>query len=89
MNNQVSDMSEKQAQLVGDEKVTGSSISGNSDPELGQSYIIDPKAERRLVWKFDLRILPVLAIMCMYCLVSLRSKYKQILTLLYRPLQLP
>lgn len=26
-------------------------------------YTIDPKAERRLVWKFDLRILPVLAIM--------------------------
>jgi hypothetical protein len=26
-------------------------------------YVIDPKAESRLVWKFDLRILPVLAVM--------------------------
>lgn len=32
--------------------------------EIGESMpMIDPKAERRLVWKFDLRILPVLAIM--------------------------
>jgi len=28
--------------------------------------VIDPKAERRLVWKFDLRILPVLAIMYLF-----------------------
>lgn len=30
------------------------------------SMLIDPKAERRLVWKFDLRILPVLAIMYLF-----------------------
>ncbi|KAL8951746.1 MAG: hypothetical protein Q9222_002296 [Ikaeria aurantiellina] len=28
--------------------------------------IIDPKAERALVWKFDLRILPVLAVMYLF-----------------------
>jgi len=27
---------------------------------------IDPVAERRLVWKFDLRILPVLAVMYLF-----------------------
>jgi hypothetical protein len=27
---------------------------------------IDPKAERRLVWKFDLKILPVLAVMVLF-----------------------
>jgi len=33
-------------------------------PDLGQS--IDPVAERSLVWKFDLRILPVLAVMYLF-----------------------
>jgi hypothetical protein len=33
-------------------------------PDLGQS--IDPAAERSLVWKFDLRILPVLAVMYLF-----------------------
>lgn len=39
------------------------------DPETGEirrvsaSFIIDNEAERRLVWKFDLRILPTLAFM--------------------------
>jgi MFS family permease len=28
--------------------------------------VIDPAAERRLVWKFDLRILPVLAVMYLF-----------------------
>ena len=31
-----------------------------------QSFAIDPKAERALVWKFDLRILPVLAVMYLF-----------------------
>jgi hypothetical protein len=30
------------------------------------SVDIDPKAERALVWKFDLRLLPVLAIMYLF-----------------------
>ncbi|KAF1989010.1 putative MFS transporter [Aulographum hederae CBS 113979] len=30
------------------------------------SLVIDPKAERALVWKFDLRILPVLAVMYLF-----------------------
>lgn len=30
--------------------------------EHGETYTIDPAAERRLVWKFDLRILPLLAV---------------------------
>jgi hypothetical protein len=28
----------------------------------GETYTIDAAAERRLVWKFDLRILPILAV---------------------------
>jgi MFS family permease len=32
----------------------------------GEVYTVDPKAERALVWKFDLRILPVLAIMYLF-----------------------
>ena len=34
--------------------------------EDGETYIIDQKAERRLVWKFDLRILPLLALMYLF-----------------------
>lgn len=30
------------------------------------TLIIDPKAERALVWKFDLRLLPVLAVMYLF-----------------------
>lgn len=28
----------------------------------GETYLIDAAAERRLVWKFDLRILPILSV---------------------------
>jgi len=28
----------------------------------GETYTIDAAAEKRLVWKFDLRILPILAV---------------------------
>ncbi|KAI9743057.1 MAG: hypothetical protein M1818_003352 [Claussenomyces sp. TS43310] len=39
----------------------------DTGPEIGHTeYIIDPAAERRLVWKFDLRILPVLAAMYLF-----------------------
>lgn len=31
-----------------------------------ESVEIDPRAERALVWKFDLRLLPVLAIMYLF-----------------------
>lgn len=34
---------------------------------------IDPAAERRLVWKFDLRILPVLAVMVRQEIVNSRT----------------
>ena len=38
--------------------------SADSDVREGSVYVAeDPKAERRMVWKFDLRILPVLAVM--------------------------
>lgn len=32
----------------------------------GDSFTIDRKAERALVWKFDLRILPLLALMYLF-----------------------
>jgi len=32
----------------------------------GETYTIDAAAERRLVWKFDLRILPILAVMYLF-----------------------
>lgn len=34
--------------------------------EDGENFTIDHKAERRLVWKFDLRILPLLAMMYLF-----------------------
>jgi MFS family permease len=36
------------------------------DIRASQSFVIDPAAERRVVWKFDLRLLPVLAIMYLF-----------------------
>ena len=33
---------------------------------MSASYVFDPAAERKLVWKFDLRILPVLAVMYLF-----------------------
>jgi MFS family permease len=39
---------------------------GTPNLEDGTSSVIDPAAERRLVWKFDLRILPVLAVMYLF-----------------------
>lgn len=34
--------------------------------ENGEVFTIDAKAERALVWKFDLRILPLLALMYLF-----------------------
>lgn len=51
---------------------TGSiiTIDGKGDTvvtqEDGESYVIDAAAERRLLWKFDLRILPLLAMMYLF-----------------------
>jgi hypothetical protein len=33
---------------------------------MSASVAVDPAAERRLVWKFDLRILPTLAVMYLF-----------------------
>jgi MFS family permease len=50
------DMGEKEAAMSGEV----------SDTDLGSTFIIDPKAERALVWKLDLRVLPVLAVMYLF-----------------------
>lgn len=56
-----------------DEKTRPGSV--NDAPEKGEVTLIsaqqsiDPEMERRIVWKFDLRILPLLA--CMYLFNSL------------------
>lgn len=34
--------------------------------EDGETFVIDKKAERRLLWKFDLRILPLLTMMYLF-----------------------
>ena len=41
--------------------LTGAAAAATSDP-----FNIDPKAERSLVWKFDLRLLPVLSVMYLF-----------------------
>jgi MFS family permease len=56
---------EKQA-VPKDEKTVSLSASSIPDVEASSSYVIDPKAENSLVWKFDLRLLPVLAIMYLF-----------------------
>ena len=49
------------------EKLTTLSLhSSLSSPDASAPLTIDPKAERSLVWKFDLRLLPVLAIMYLF-----------------------
>ena len=44
-------------------RVESASIKDLAD---GEAFVIDPKAERALVWKFDLRVLPVLAVMYLF-----------------------
>lgn len=40
--------------------------SSNEERRLSASVALDPEAERRLVWKFDLHILPTLAVMYLF-----------------------
>lgn len=46
-----------------------SSDGGNGDEETAR--VLDKKAERSLAFKFDIRLMPVLAIMCMYLSLQL------------------
>src|SRR5438046_2902707 len=50
-----------------DEKV-GSPAASEKEVQMGMGTVteIDPKRERALVWKFDIRILPVLAVMYLF-----------------------
>lgn len=34
--------------------------------EIGESYVVDKALEKRLLWKFDIHILPMLAIMYLF-----------------------
>lgn len=60
----------KGAGIVADEPAIIKVDSAGSQKIIGEDgetmYVIDPKAERALVWKFDLRILPVLAVMYLF-----------------------
>ena len=53
------------------EAVLGTTTSLSSDKtknmQDGVVYTIDAKAERALVWKFDLRLMPLLALMYLVC----------------------
>lgn len=41
-----------------------------SSRRISASFAIDPAAERKLVWKFDTRILPLLAMMYLVCYIA-------------------
>src|ERR1700743_92621 len=60
----------KETGLLTDEPALIKVDSAGSQKIIGEDgetmYVIDPKAERRLVWKLDLRILPVLAVMYLF-----------------------
>jgi hypothetical protein len=44
-------------------KSNSSHAKGSIDVQIdGETYSIDAAAERRLVWKFDLRVLPILSV---------------------------
>lgn len=48
-----------------------SNAKGSIDVQIdGETYSIDAAAERRLVWKFDLRILPILSVSHIRWIVS-------------------
>ena len=49
-----------------DEDIKRMSNAGVQELAEGEMHLIDHKAERRLVWKFDLRVLPVLAVMYLF-----------------------
>jgi MFS family permease len=56
-------------EVSAEDKAASLSVSETDARNGYTSVVIDPKAERALVWKFDIRILPVLA--CMYLFNSL------------------
>jgi hypothetical protein len=57
-------------------KSNSSHAKGSIDVHIdGETYSIDAAAERRLVWKFDLRVLPILSV----GLVSRNISYQTIL----------
>lgn len=39
---------------------------GNDLVEVGDNYVVDRALEKKLLWKFDLHILPMLAIMYLF-----------------------
>jgi len=63
----MSDLKTPPSDLKGDTDLAPS-LSGTSEPPSASHDLssIDPIAERRLVWKFDLRLLPVLAVMYLF-----------------------
>lgn len=57
--------------ILADDGIVQTTSTG--EEHLSASTALDPAAERRLVWKFDLRILPTLAIMYLFnALVSVQ-----------------
>jgi MFS family permease len=55
---------EKDTKVIDDGSVDKDEYSDSR--RMSASYALDPVAERKLVWKFDLRILPVLAVMYLF-----------------------
>ena len=55
---------EKEVKIIDDSPVE--KVGYSDSRSLSASYILDPAAERRLVWKFDSRILPILAVMYLF-----------------------
>ena len=55
---------DKDVKVLEDGLVLEQTITG--DRKISASIAIDPAAEKRLVWKFDSRILPVLAVMYLF-----------------------
>lgn len=51
---------------MGKEPVSGQPNDDHKATDIGEgtAFILDHTLEKRLCWKFDLRLLPVLAIMC-------------------------
>lgn len=57
--------STKDVMVVAD-GIVEKTLSGHEGRMMSASIALDPAAERRLVWKFDLHILPVLAVMYLF-----------------------
>ncbi|OIW26671.1 MFS general substrate transporter [Coniochaeta ligniaria NRRL 30616] len=60
------DPEHKSLDLATAEKLTSQSAHSSLSIPATSPLTIDPKAERSLVWKFDLRLLPVLAVMYLF-----------------------